>query len=418
MKLIHINELRDFYGKVRLRSVMKRFLAVCLALLGPLTACSSGGGRNFNTGPTQPYYAFGYALSLTQNKYITPLDSRYLLTLALQGVEKEPSQSGSSNQDILRHAVTEIQAMQAGQLHTQLDWFGNAIQALQVLPEAPPATQMLQWANAGMLDNLDQGSFYIPPFGTLPRSVNNPWTIDQVLDAVSQVPLPNCGQCTYLISPQISAKLLGNLVYMRVSWFDAQTPGAMQNLFLQLKRQAGGTLQGFILDLRFNGNGRLRPAADVAGEFLPGGKAVATIQRRPPAPDELLNALSGDITNGIPIAILVNSDTAGASEMVAGVLQEDHRAVVLGSTTMGSGTVSTLFSLPGGGTMFLTTGRIILPSSRAVQSGGITPNIIIQPQGSGAPSVFGPLPFGEPVNDANPEDDYEVQQAIKALKQR
>jgi carboxyl-terminal processing protease len=143
-----------------------------------------------------------------------------------------------------------------------------------------------------------------------------------------------------------------------------------------LKQQANGKLAGLILDLRNNPGGLLDQAVAVSDAFLDKGEIVSTRGRR--ADDaQRYNARPGDVITGLPLAVLINGGSASASEIVAGALQDHHRAVLIGTRSFGKGSVQTIIPLPGHGAMRLTTARYYTPSGRSIQAKGIDPDIIV-----------------------------------------
>src|SRR5713226_4481062 len=141
-----------------------------------------------------------------------------------------------------------------------------------------------------------------------------------------------------------------------------------------LKSQAGDKLAGIVLDLRNNPGGLLDQAIAVSDDFLEQGEIVST-RGRHPEDGARYNARPGDITAGLPIVVLINGGSASASEIVAGALQDHHRAVLLGTKSFGKGSVQTIIPLPGHGAMRLTTARYYTPSGRSIQAKGIEPDI-------------------------------------------
>jgi carboxyl-terminal processing protease len=131
---------------------------------------------------------------------------------------------------------------------------------------------------------------------------------------------------------------------------------------------------GLVIDLRGNRGGVLRQAVLVADTLLPGGKITDAAGRDPDA-DQNFAAEGSDITGGLPIAVLVDGQTASAAEILAAALADDRRAVVIGSTTLGKGLVQTLTQLPDGGELFVTWSRVLAPRGWPLQTLGVMPQI-------------------------------------------
>lgn len=162
---------------------------------------------------------------------------------------------------------------------------------------------------------------------------------------------------------------------IRISTFNEKTSEAVADAVESLKGELGPDLPGIVLDLRTNPGGLLDEAVDVSDIFLDGGEVVSTRGREPEDTDRF-NASSGDLTNGAPIVVLINSGTASAAEIVAGAIQDRERGTVVGLTSFGKGSVQTVIPLNGGrdGALRLTTQRYYTPSGRSIQATGIVPD--------------------------------------------
>ena len=168
-----------------------------------------------------------------------------------------------------------------------------------------------------------------------------------------------------------------NIAYIRITTFNEQTDVGLNNAMKNLKQEAGGKLLGVVLDLRNDPGGLLDQAVAVADAFLDKGEIVSTRGRRS-EDAQRYNARPGDIAAGLPIAVLINGGSASASEIVAGALQDHHRAILLGTRSFGKGSVQTIIPLPGHGAMRLTTARYYTPSGRSIQAKGIEPDIVVE----------------------------------------
>ncbi len=167
-----------------------------------------------------------------------------------------------------------------------------------------------------------------------------------------------------------------NYGYIRISNFQSKTARDLVSEVNDLKKENKNELKGLVLDLRNNPGGVLSAAADVSDAFINDGKLVFTKGRIDNSEFEF-NAKPGDIMNGLPLVVLINGGSASASEIVAGALQDHHRAVIMGSKSFGKGSVQTIQELRSGGAVKITTARYFTPSGRSIQGEGITPDIIL-----------------------------------------
>ncbi|WP_428249461.1 S41 family peptidase [Ferrovibrio sp.] len=168
----------------------------------------------------------------------------------------------------------------------------------------------------------------------------------------------------------------GDVAYLRVSSFNEHTTQDMNAAIEKLKTEIGPELKGYVIDLRDNPGGLLDQAISVADAFLNQGEIVSTRSLRSNADEgQRYNAKRGDVTDGKPIAVLINGGSASASEIVAGALQDHRRAVLVGNTTFGKGLVQTMIPLGEFGGMKLTTAGYFTPSGRSIDKTGITPDV-------------------------------------------
>ena len=177
----------------------------------------------------------------------------------------------------------------------------------------------------------------------------------------------------------VRARTEGDTVVLRVSSFTDQTYTDLESSLAKQVEEAGGMdkVNGFVIDLRNNPGGLLRQAILVSDAFLDKGEIVSTRGRN--ARDaERFNATPGDLANGKPVVVLINGGSASASEIVAGALQDHHRAVVIGTTSFGKGSVQTIMPLQGDGAIRLTTARYYTPSGRSIQSLGVAPDLLVE----------------------------------------
>jgi carboxyl-terminal processing protease len=163
--------------------------------------------------------------------------------------------------------------------------------------------------------------------------------------------------------------------YLKIVSFQEKTSQEVQKALKKLRDE--GKLQGLVLDLRNNPGGLLDQAVEVSNLFLNGGLIVYT-EGRVESQKMRFEATSKKHSEDYPIVALVNGGTASASEIVAGALQDHRRALILGTTTFGKGSVQTIIPLEGGAGLRLTTARYYTPKGRSIQAKGIEPDIVVR----------------------------------------
>jgi len=178
----------------------------------------------------------------------------------------------------------------------------------------------------------------------------------------------------------VKARSEGKTIVLRVSSFTSKTyPNLKESLEKEINAAGGFEyINGVVVDLRNNPGGLLTQAIRVSDAFLESGEIVST-RGRGARDAERYNATPGDLTNGKPIVVLINGGSASASEIVAGALQDHHRAIIVGTKSFGKGSVQTIIPLSSdGAAMRLTTARYYTPSGRSIQSLGVSPDILVE----------------------------------------
>ncbi len=169
----------------------------------------------------------------------------------------------------------------------------------------------------------------------------------------------------------------GNVGYIRITTFSEQTTPGLVNAVQSLKEQHGKALAGLVIDLRNNPGGLLNEAISVTDAFLSEGEIVSTRGRNDGSASRYF-AQKGDISDGLPIVVLINSGSASASEIVAGAFKDHGRALIMGTRSFGKGSVQSVIPVGRDGAMRLTTARYYTPSGVSIQGTGITPDIVVE----------------------------------------
>ncbi|MBN3537989.1 S41 family peptidase [Sphingomonas pseudosanguinis] len=177
-----------------------------------------------------------------------------------------------------------------------------------------------------------------------------------------------------IVQRPVKWEVKGDIGYININTFSENTGADTRAAIMAIDKALGHRPLGYVVDLRDNGGGLLTQAIAVSDAFLDHGEIVSQ-RGREKSDIERYYAKPGDDAHGLPIIVLTNSGTASASEIVAGALQDHHRAIVMGERSFGKGSVQTLLPLGPETALRLTTARYYTPSGRSVQEGGIEPDI-------------------------------------------
>jgi carboxyl-terminal processing protease len=164
--------------------------------------------------------------------------------------------------------------------------------------------------------------------------------------------------------------------YLRISSFQSGTGEGLKDAIAALKKENTRNLKGLVIDLRNNPGGVLNAAVEVSDAFLKSGLIVYT-EGRIENSEMRFNASPDDLIDGAPIVVLINAGSASASEIVAGALQDQKRAIIMGEKSFGKGSVQTILPTSNGAAVKLTTARYYTPSGRSIQAEGIEPDIAL-----------------------------------------
>ena len=168
--------------------------------------------------------------------------------------------------------------------------------------------------------------------------------------------------------------LENNIGYLRITQFNEPTAKEFEAALTKLEGQG---MDALVIDLRNNPGGLLESAREVASKFVPAGELIVSTEGRDPAQKLVYRSERGKKRLTYPIVLLVNNGSASGSEIVAGALQDLKRAVLVGETTFGKGSVQSILPLPGGSAVRLTTAKYYTPSHKVIHEHGVTPDIIV-----------------------------------------
>lgn len=230
------------------------------------------------------------------------------------------------------------------------------------------------------------------------------------------IKVPSVRGVRLLTSPRAGEPRIG---YVRVTQFSEPTGKEFAQAVDSLEKQG---MDALVLDLRFNPGGLLSSAVEVAGEFLPGGALVAyTEGRSPTANRRYLSPEKTHEPRSYPLAVLVNGASASAAEIVAGALKDTGRALLVGETTFGKGSVQSVVSLPDGSAVRLTTAKYFTPGKQLIHEKGIAPHIVAPMTAESESALLAArrreeLPTGKKRGAGVPRGDMPLQRAVDALR--
>jgi carboxyl-terminal processing protease len=179
---------------------------------------------------------------------------------------------------------------------------------------------------------------------------------------------------SFIVPPTVSAERQDHLGVVRITGFNHDTARSVEDAVLKLRREAGRSLHGLVLDLRGNPGGLLDQSVSVADLFITRGP-ILTTRGRHPASRQYYNSTPDDVANGLPIVVLVNGGSASAAEIVAAALQDSGRAVIVGSTSYGKGTVQSVLPLPNDAELTLTWAKFYSPAGYTLHEHGVVPTV-------------------------------------------
>jgi carboxyl-terminal processing protease len=197
----------------------------------------------------------------------------------------------------------------------------------------------------------------------------------------------------HIVLPTVTTKYDGKVAIFRVSSFNQETYDQLDDAVDKARRQLGGRPAGIVLDLRDNPGGLLDQSVKVASLFMDGGTVVATTGRLLES-RKVYPAGGSHRTEGIPIAVLVNGGSASASEIVAAALQDSGRAVVIGTSSYGKGTVQTVLHLENDGELTVTWAKLLTPEGYVLHEHGVVPTVCTADLGDDDQSVARAIQIG------------------------
>ena len=317
---------------------------------------------------------FGDVLAIVQQDYVVKVDSKKLINAALQGMlaSLDPHSNYLSGEDYTD--LKEKTKGKYGGIGLEVSSEDGAVKVVSPIDDTPAQKAGMQPGDYITAIN-GTSIIGIPLNDAVNKMKGDPDTKLTITVVRTGKPDPFDVTLTREIITVKSVKshMEGDFGYIRIASFSettaAETKAALADLLAKNPK-----MKGLVLDLRNNPGGLLEQSVGVADLFLEGGEIVSQRGRNP---DDIIRyqAHKGDMLNGKPMVVLTNPGTASAAEIVSGALQDQHRAVIVGLTTFGKGSVQSVIDLGDNRAVKLTTARYYTPSGRSIQKTGIEPDL-------------------------------------------
>ncbi len=369
-------------GMIKVNKKKLILTAVILLVVGTLTLFTTGFvlGHRVAYAKSDTYddlRAFTRALELIKSNYVEDPDTKDLIQGAIRGMVNSLDPHSSY---MTERAFKEINMDIKGEFHGVGLQLGIKNQQLTVI--APIEDTPADRAGIAAGDKI--------------LKVNDDWTKDMTIEeAVDKMRGPKGTEVRLLIHrdswdkpkefkivrdvikvQSVKSRMLEDGVgYVKIIQFQGQTAKDVEKALKKLEEKG---MKELVLDMRNNPGGLLDASVDVSSLFLPKDKLVVYLQGRRKDDRKDFLATGADHVRTYPVVVLVNTGSASASEIVAGALQDQKRAVIIGTQTFGKGSVQTVFPLEGGTGIRLTTAKYYTPSGRSIQNVGITPDIEVK----------------------------------------
>lgn len=385
---------------------------------------------------------FGDVFELVRKNYVDKVEDKVLIEYAIQGMLSSLDPHSSF---LNERAFKDMQESTRGEftgLGLEVDMQDGFVRVVAPIDETPAARAGVRAGD--LITHLDgqttQGLTLTEAVSRMRGPNNTKITLTIRREGVEK-PFDLTITRGVIRQQSVTHRIFQDIGYLRIRSFSEQTADGLEKSIEAIQAELGGAekVRGYVLDLRSNPGGVLDQSVFVADAFLDRGEIVST-RGQQGEENSRFNARRGDLTKGKPVVVLIDGASASASEIVAGALQDQGRAQIVGTRSFGKGSVQRIIPLQGGTAVKLTISRYYTPSGRSIQAKGIAPDIEVLPKDTsltvepealrphhleGEPGQRGANPDSKaPVNYAtpaeerrNPDQDVQLQKAFELLRQ-
>src|SRR6266851_1855726 len=359
----------------RLIVAMAIALAVCLFVIGDLAV------RRAQALPDDTYkelQTFANVLAIVQKNYVEPASTKRLINGAISGMlgSLDPH-SAYLTPDLYRDLEVETRGSFGG-LGIEITIKNDLLTVVAPIEDTPAEKAGIKSGDQiiKINDDFTKGMTLTDAVKMMRGPKGSKIRLTLHRDGIPDLFSVNVARDVIRIQSVKNKVLKGGYGYIRISTFQDGTNDDVDKALEKFSKE--GSIKGLVLDLRDNPGGLLNQAVSVSDDFLDGGLIVYT-QGRVENQQQKYFAHKKKRLKDFPMVVLVNGGSASASEIVAGALQDQRRAVVAGTLTFGKGSVQTILPLDDESALRLTTARYFTPNGRSIQAVGITPDVVVEP---------------------------------------
>ncbi|MEQ1636636.1 MAG: S41 family peptidase [Methylococcales bacterium] len=356
--------------------VLGAFIGICGSVLAEFEKSSSSQRTELETLPYDELRNFTEIFGRIKRDYVEPVSDKKLLEDAvrgmLTGLDPHSTYLGEEEYKELKEGTTG----QFGGLGIEVSMEDGYVKVVSPIDDTPASKAGIQAGDLIIkLDEKPVKGMSLVDAVKFMRGEPGSKIVLTIVREGADLPLKITLSRAIINVKSVKSRLLEpGYGYVRISSFQSKTSQGLIDAIKELTQNNKLLLKGLILDLRNNPGGVLDAAVAVSDAFLKEGLIVYT-EGRIKNSEMRFNASPDDLIVGAPIVVLINSGSASASEIVAGALQDHHRAIIMGEKSFGKGSVQTVLPTSNGGAIKLTTARYYTPSGRSIQAEGIEPDV-------------------------------------------
>jgi len=323
---------------------------------------------------------FSEVLEKIQNEYVEEIDQAETMDAAINGLlQSLDPYSGYMNPEIFEEAQTETSG-EFGGLGIEVSMEAGVVKVISPIDDTPAARAGVKAGDYIVRINGEQvqGKTLMEAVNLMRGPIGTSIEITIMRKGLKKAKIIKITREIIEIRSVVSKQVENKIGYLRLRAFNKNSSNQLKKEISKLEKNKKNI--GYILDLRNNPGGLLSQAIKISDFFLDDGEIVSTKGRKT-RENRKFFAEKGDRINGKPLIVLINNGSASASEIVAGALQDQKRAILLGETTYGKGSVQSIIPLKNRGAIRLTVSKYYLPSGKSISEVGVIPDIKIEEEG-------------------------------------